>query len=169
MKKAKVNQDVTTVLMISIVLVTGIIMVVLSALSNSSFLAILGVSVAFWSALLLFFTPTKQTFLTMLKASASAGASNIERSLIEFNSTEKGVYLPPQNLRNFESSLVFVPKTPQTPLPAPNETNDKLFTEKKTGLLLTPPGFLFPLYLNVNLVCLSEKSISPKWRRWSRN
>ena len=140
MKNPKLNQDLVTVLMIGAVLITGVIMVVLSALSNSSFLAILGVSVAFWSVLLLFFTPTKQTFLALLKASASAGASNIERSLIEFNSTEKGVYLPPQNLQNFESSLIFVPKTHQTPLPVPNEINDKLFTEKKTGLLLTPPG-----------------------------
>ena len=49
--------------------------------------------------------------------------------------------MPPQNLRNFESSIVFVPKTHQTALPASNEkTNEKLFTDKKTGLLLTPPG-----------------------------
>ena len=110
-KKTRVNQDTVTVLMIGAVLMTGVVMIVLSALNGSSFLAILGVSVAFWSALLLFFTPTKHTFLALLKASASAGGSNIERSLIEFNSAEKGVYLPPQNLRNFESSLVFVPKT----------------------------------------------------------
>jgi len=119
---------------------TGLVMIVLSALNSSSFLAVVGVSVAFWSVLLLFFTPTKHSFLALLKASASAGGSNIERSLIEFNSAEKGVYLPPQNLQNFESSLVFVPKTPQTALPASNETNDKLFTENKNGLLLTPPG-----------------------------
>lgn len=139
-KKTRVNQDTDTVLMVGAVLVTGVIMIVLSALYSSSFIAVVGVSVAFWSVLLLFFTPTKHTFLALLKASASAGGSNIERSLIEFNSDEKGVYLPPQNLRNFESSIVFVPKTHQTALPASNETNEKLFTDKKTGLLLTPPG-----------------------------
>jgi hypothetical protein len=124
---------------------------VLSALNNSSFLAILGVSVAFWSVLLLFFTPTKHAFLDLLKASASASGSNIERALIEFNSAEKGVYLPPQNLQNFESSLVFVPKTPQTALPASNETNDKLFTEKKNGLLLTPPGLALSMMFEQEL------------------
>jgi hypothetical protein len=139
-KKTRLNQDIVTVLMIGAVLMTGVVMIVFSALNGSSFLAILGVSVAFWSVLLLFFTPTKHTFLALLKASASAGGSNIERSLLEFDSAEKGVYLPPQNLRNFESSLVFVPKTPGTALPASNETSDKLFTTKKTGLLLTPPG-----------------------------
>ncbi|MGA3291339.1 MAG: hypothetical protein ABSD42_13995 [Candidatus Bathyarchaeia archaeon] len=139
-EKTRVNQDTITVIMIGVVLMTGLVMIVLSALNSSSFLAVVGVSVAFWSVLLLFFTPTKHSFLALLKASASAGGSNIERSLIEFNSAEKGVYLPPQNLQNFESSLVFVPKTPQTALPASNETNDKLFTENKNGLLLTPPG-----------------------------
>ena len=139
-KKTRINQDTVTVIMIGAVLMTGVIMIVLSALNDSSFLAIVGISVAFWSVLLLFFTPTKHTFLALLKASASASGSNVERSLTEFDSAEKGVYLPPQNLRNFESSLVFVPKMLQTALPASNETSDKLFTEKKNGLLLTPPG-----------------------------
>ena len=150
-KKTRVNQDIATVLMIGAVLMTGVVMIVLSALNNSSFLAILGVSVAFWSVLLLFFTPTKHAFLDLLKASASASGSNIERALIEFNSAEKGVYLPPQNLQNFESSLVFVPKTPQTALPASNETNDKLFTEKKNGLLLTPPGLALSMMFEQEL------------------
>ncbi len=126
--------------MISVALITGVYTIVLSALNNSSFLAIIGVSIAFWSALLLYLTPTKNVFLDLLNASASTSGSNIERSLIEFNSAEKGVYLPPQNLRDFESSLVFVPKTLQTTLPAPDETSDKLFAEKKNGLFLTPPG-----------------------------
>jgi hypothetical protein len=139
-KKTRINQDIVTVLMIGIALLTGVAMIVLSALNDSSFLAILGVSVAFWSMLLLFFTPTKHAFLSLLKASASASGTNIERSLIEFNLVEKGIYLPPQNLRNFESSLVFVPKTLGTVLPTSGETTDKLFNEEKTGLFFTPPG-----------------------------
>jgi hypothetical protein len=158
-KKTKSNQDIVTVVMIGVVLMTGVVMIVLSALDGSSFLAILGVSVAFWSALLLFFTPTKHTFLALLKASASAGGSNIERSLIEFNSAEKGVYLPPQNLRDFESSLVFLPKTSQIPLPEANETSDKLFAEKKTGLFLTPPGLALSVMFE-NELGLSFRKIS---------
>src|SRR5450759_386662 len=139
-KKTKINPDIFTVLMIGIALITGVAMIVLSALNDSSFLAIMGVSVSFWSMLLLFFTPTKHAFLSLLKASASASGTNIERSLIEFDLAAKGGSLPPQNLRNFESSLVFVPQTFRTALPTSDETNDKLFTEKKTGLFFTPPG-----------------------------
>jgi hypothetical protein len=140
MNKMKINPDIFLVLMISLALITGSVMIVLSALNNLSFLAILGVSISFWSVLLLFFTPTNRAFLSLLKASANANGSNIERSLIEFDLSEKGVYLPPQNLRNFESSLVFVPMKPGTDLPTSIETSDKLLTGKKNGLFFTPPG-----------------------------
>jgi hypothetical protein len=158
-KKTTVNHDTVTVLLIGIALITGVIMIVFSAMNQSSFLAITGVSIAFWSMLLLFFTPTKHVFLSLLKASASAGTSNIERSLIEFDLTEKGIYLPPQNLRNFESSIVFVPKTPGTTLPSSNHTSDKLFTEEKTGLFLTPPGLALSLMFE-NELGLSFRKIS---------
>ncbi|MGA3059136.1 MAG: hypothetical protein ABSD92_02075 [Candidatus Bathyarchaeia archaeon] len=161
-EKTKVNQDVVTVLMIGAVLMTGVVMMLLSTLNGSSFLAILGISVAFWSVLLLFFTPTKHTFLALLRASANAGGSNIERSLIEFDSAEKGVYLPPQNLLKYESSLVFVRKTPQTPLPASSETNDKLFTSEKNGLLLTPPGLALSLMFEQELGLSFRKIILPQ-------
>jgi hypothetical protein len=158
-KKTKSNQDTFIVLMIGMALITGVAMIVLSALNDSSFLAILGVSVAFWSMLLLFFTPTKHAFLSLLKASASASGTNIERSLIEFNLVEKGIYLPPQNLRNFESSLVFVPKTPGTVLPTSSETADKLFNEQKTGLFFTPPGLALSMMFE-NELGLSFRKIS---------
>jgi hypothetical protein len=158
-KRTKISQDVFTVLMIGIALLTGVIMIVLSALNESSFLAILGVSVAFWSMLLLFFTPTKRAFLSLLKASASASGTNIERSLIEFNLVEKGIHLPPQNLRNFESSIVFIPKTFGTALPTADETTDKLFNEKKTGLFFTPPGLALSLMFE-NELGLSFRKIS---------
>jgi hypothetical protein len=159
MKKTQYSQDIFTVMMIGIALITGVTMIVLSALNASSFLGILGVSVAFWSVLLLFFTPTKHAFLSLLKASASASGSNIERSLIEFNLVEKGIYLPPQNLRNFESSLVFVPKTFGAALPSSTEITDKLFNEEKTGLFFTPPGLALSL--------MFEKEIGLSFRKIS--
>jgi hypothetical protein len=139
-QKSETNQDLYLVLMIGVALITGLSMLVLSALYNLSFLAVLGISISFWSALLLFFTPTKRAFVSLLKASARASGSNIERALVEFDLTEKGIYLPPQNLRNFDSSIVFVPKVVGASLPTSEEINDRLFTEKKNGLCFTPPG-----------------------------
>jgi hypothetical protein len=158
-KKTGISHDILLVLIIGLSLITGLSMLVFSALNNISFLAIIGISISFWSILLLFFTPTKHVFLSLLKASASASGTNIERSLIEFDLDEKGVYLPPQNLRNFESSLVFVPKTLGTTLPTPNEITDKLFNEKKTGLFFTPPGLALSL--------MFEKEIGLSFRKIS--
>ena len=78
---------------------------------------------------------------------------------IEFNLAEKGVYLPPQNLQNFESSLVFVPKKPGAALPTSDEIGDKLFNEKKTGLFFTPPGLALSLMFE-NELGLSFRKIS---------
>ena len=139
-KKKKASSDLVAVLLIGIVLTTGVVMIVFSTLNGSSYLAILGVSVAFWSILLLFFTPTKHVFLSLLNASANASGTNIERSITEFNLVEKGIYLPPQNLRNFESSLVFLPKTLGVSLPTSRETASNLLNDEKTGLFFTPPG-----------------------------
>ena len=161
-KKTNVNQDVFTVLMIGIALLTGVLLIVLSALNNSSFLAVVGVSVAFWSILLLFFTPPKQAFLSLLKASASASGSSIDRFLKEFNLVEKGIYLPPQNLKNFESSLIFVPKTPGTALPTAIETTDKLFNQAKTGLFFTPPGLALSLMFEKELGLSFRKITLPQ-------
>ena len=163
-KKTKFSQDILSVILIGAVLMTGIIMIVFSALNNSSFRAILGVSVAFWSVLLLFFTPTKHTFLSLLKASASAGGSNIERSLIEFNSEEKGVYLPPQNLRNFESSLIlYLKQTGRICLHLMKQTIS-CSLRKRTVCSLPLQDLLFLWYLNRNSACLSEKLVSHKFR-----
>jgi hypothetical protein len=161
-KKTNVNQDVFTVLIISIALLTGVILIVLSALNNSSFLAVVGVSVAFWSILLLFFTPPKQAFLSLLKASASASGSSIDRFLNEFNLVEKGIYLPPQNLKNFDSSLIFVPKTPGTALPTSVETTDKLLNQAKTGLFFTPPGLALSLMFEKELGLSFRKITLPQ-------
>jgi hypothetical protein len=32
----------------------------------------------------------------------------------------------------------------KTPLPIPEESNDKLFTNEKTGMLITQPGLVLP-------------------------
>jgi hypothetical protein len=116
-----------------VLLGTGL--VVVSAFSASSFLAILGVAIIFWGVILLNVTPSKHVPLTWLNASAEAAAANVERLISELNLSERGVYLPPKNLKNTESSLIFIPKTPKTPLPTPDETNEE------TGAFITPPGW----------------------------
>jgi hypothetical protein len=122
-------------------LTIGIILIALSAFYVSSFLAIIGVALVFWGVLLLYITPAKHVSLKLLWASTASPTCNIERILTELNLIEKGHYLPPKYLKDVESSLVFIPRKSDQPLPEPEEiTEGKLFAKEQNGIFLTPPG-----------------------------
>ena len=118
----------------------GIGIVIVSKLYNSSFLAIFGLAIIFWGAILLYLTPSKHVPLTLLNASTEAAVSNIERVITELSLDQKGIYLPPDNLRNIDFSLVFIPETSKSPLPSLEESDKKLLSKEKTGTFFTPPG-----------------------------
>src|SRR5665648_512872 len=138
--KTRIRKNKTVAPITGIALMVGVVLIALSVLNGSSFFAIFGTTIIFWGAIFLYVTSSKHVPLTLLEASEEASAANIERLLSELNLSEKGVYLPPNNLRNIDSSLVFIPKTPKTPLPTPEETNEKQLTNQKTGAFITPPG-----------------------------
>jgi hypothetical protein len=123
-----------------IMLLIGILLEVVSAVYVSSFLAILGFAIIFWGTIFLYVTPSKHVPLFLFNASTEANSANVERLILELNLSEKGVYLPPKNLKNIESSLVFIPESNRTQLPAPEEINEKQIIKEKTGALVTPPG-----------------------------
>lgn len=135
-KRVNVNQ-ISTFVMLSL----GVAVVIGSMFYPSSFLAILGLSIIFWAAILFYIKPVKHVPLVLLNALAETSSSNIERILTEMDLTEKGVYLPPKSLKNIESSLIFIPETIKTPLPTPEETSEKLYSENKKGVFITPPGY----------------------------
>ena len=133
--KIRINQIATY-----FIILMGILLVVASAIYASSFLTILGASLVFWGAILLYITPSKHVPLALLKATNDL--SNFERILNEFDSNEKGIYLPPANLKNIDSSIVYIPMKTSNSLPDPEEITEKMCMKDKKGLLLSPPGFL---------------------------
>jgi hypothetical protein len=66
--------------------------------------------------------------------------SDIERILMITESKEKGVYLPPKRLKDYESSLIFIPTKADQPLPEPEEVSEELYSANPDGVFLTPPG-----------------------------
>jgi hypothetical protein len=117
----------------------GLVLVILSAYYASSFLVICGVTLVFWSLILFYIKPTKHVPITMLNALANTSSSNLERVLVELNLTEKGYYMPPESLSDLQSSTVFIPKG-KAQIPKSEEINDKLITNRKNGIYVTPPG-----------------------------
>lgn len=134
------KQSIVNKVPIIILLGLGIALIIGSTFYASSFLAILGLALVFWGIILSYVTPEKQVPLILLNASADTNYDNIERILTEFNLTEKGIYLPPRNLVNIESSLIFIPQQPNATLPKPEETTEKLISSQRNGLFLSPPG-----------------------------
>ncbi len=124
-----------------LLLLIGIVLVVLSSIYVSSYLAIFGSALIFWSIILFYITPSRHVPLGFLDDLSSTLSDNIERLLTEFDLTAKGIYLPPRNLQDIESSVVFIPKKAGVPLPTPEKVTEKIFSKEREGLLLTPPGF----------------------------
>jgi len=140
-KGFKVNFRFSTRIVATSLLILGLIALASSAFYNSSILAFIGLGLTFWGALLFYITPTKYVKMELLNAVAPSTLANIEKILSSSKLNDKGIYLPPKYLRDFESSLVFIPSKNNKTLPKPEEIDEeKLFSKNPDGLLLTPPG-----------------------------
>jgi hypothetical protein len=124
-----------------IILLIGLILFLVSMISASSYVAILGTAAVFWGIILFYIKPSRHLPLDFFDILTQSQFSNTERILNTFDSNEKGIYLPPKNLRNIESSMIFIPKFSETVLPIAETDNEELLYSKQTNcLFLTPPG-----------------------------
>jgi hypothetical protein len=124
-----------------VLLLLGLASLLTSAFSSSYVLAFIGLGLTFWGALFLYIKSTKYVKLELLNAASSSSLDNIERILATIETDLKGIHLPPKNLSDYTSSLVFIPTRPNQPLPSSVETNPKeLQSRNPAGLLITPPG-----------------------------
>jgi hypothetical protein len=134
-----------------IFLFSGVILIVLSAVYVSSFLAVLGLAVCFWAGVFLYIAPTKHIPLTLLNFSLKTNWNNIERILAESAFSSKAIYLPPKNLKSADLDLVLIPKSLSARLPEPNENQDKLFSRDKQAVFITPPGEFLAQFIEQEL------------------
>jgi hypothetical protein len=123
------------------ILATGIMSLVISVFFFSSPLAIIGLTLTFWGAVLLYITPSRHVSVEIMTTAISSTLANIEKVINDLSLRGKGVYLPPRYLKDFESSLVFVPlKINQRLLTCEEVSEDKLRSNNPEGIFLVPPG-----------------------------
>jgi hypothetical protein len=122
------------------ILLLGFISLLASAIFDSYVTAFVGLGLAFWGVLFLAITPTKYVKLELLTAASSSEAANTEKMLNLAETNHKGVYLPPKLLRDYLSSLVFVPATDNEALPKREEIPEEKALGTLQGMFLTPPG-----------------------------
>ena len=122
-------------------LAVGILLLVAASFYASSIAAIIGLALAFWGAILLYITPSRHVPLEIVAPVAASTLMNIEKLLTKLNLNGKGIYLPPKYLKDFESSLVFVPQRTTQQAPKLEEIHeDKLYSDNSNAAYLTPPG-----------------------------
>jgi len=132
-----VNYRMVSYLMLAL----GALALLFSAYTSSYVLAFIGLGLTFWGALFLYIKPSKYVRLELLTATSSSTLFNIERMLTNAGSNQKGIYLPPKRLEDYTSSLLFIPKTANQPLPTTAKTNTtETKSQNPTGLFITPPG-----------------------------
>ncbi len=123
-------------------LTLGILLVVVSAFYFSSFLVILGVAIVFWGTILLYIMPTKHVPLALLSAATISAMANIENFLEKTHLSSKGKYLPPNLLKDFESSIVLISERSGESLPTPEDAIwEKLGQDKLNSIYITAPGW----------------------------
>jgi len=131
----------STKLICFVLFLVGVIALAFSINYASSILAFIGLGLVFWGSILFYIRPEKYVKETLLDNTTLPLLVNLEKILKELGYKSKGVYLPPKYLKNFESSLVFIPSKTEQPLPKPEEVDEeKLYSKNPNGIFLTPPG-----------------------------
>jgi hypothetical protein len=119
----------------------GMLLIIISVFNEESSIALIGLGLTFWGGLLLYITPSKYVPLEVLNATATSTLTNIESIITDSNLYGKGIYLPQKYLKDFETSLVFIPSRANQYLPEPmGILEEKLYSRNPNGILLTPPG-----------------------------
>jgi hypothetical protein len=121
-------------------LLLGFISLLASAVYDSYVAAFVGLGLVFWGILVLIIMPTKYVKLELLTAASSSLAANVEEILNITQFSNKGIYLPPKLLRDYRSSLVFIPVGDGETLPKREEIPEEKTPRTSKGLFLTPPG-----------------------------
>ena len=122
-------------------LALGLVSLLGSAFYASYVAGFIGLGLTLWGALLLYLVPSKRVRLALLTATGVSSFADIKKILASTSSNGKGVYLPPKLLKDYQSSLVFVPSNAKTILPKREEVDTETLRSKKPeGIYLTPPG-----------------------------
>jgi len=138
---------------------TGIAALTASILYSSSTLAFIGLGLTFWGSLFLYIRTEKPIQQALIDKTASPPLTTLNQIITELGFKGQAVYLPPEYLKDPESSKVFIAKQEKTNLPTPKQVQkqEKMFFKKPEGILITPPG--------ADLANLFEKTLDTSFTR----
>ncbi len=137
----------------------GVVAIALAVYLDSSILAFIGIGLIFSAVALFYIRSESYIKETLLDKTTFPSLANLGQMMEELGYEGKGVYLPPEYFKGFESSKVYVTTRKNLQLPPPEKTleGDKIFIDNPNGALLIPPG--------IELKRLFEKTMGTSFTR----
>jgi hypothetical protein len=126
--------------LISCLLLTiGAIALVTSTLYESPIAPLIGLSLTFWGALLLYIKPQKYVKARLLDSTIVPLLVTISQTIANIQATGKAIYMPPRDVTELKSGKVFMP----TQIEKKTSSIEESKTQKKNnpnGIYLSPTG-----------------------------
>ena len=135
-----------------IFLALGAVSLAASLFAESQVLALIGLGLIFWGALLMFLSPVRHVEASFLYIASIASYSTVDRIIADFQCKGKGYHIPsypkdvylPEHLKGLKDVLVFISAQDTTEMPPIEELAESKFLLKASkGVLIAPPGFRF--------------------------
>lgn len=132
-----------------IFLALGAVSLAVSIFAESQILALIGLGLIFWGALLMFLSPVRHVEASLLYSASLASYSTVDRIIADFDYKGKGYYLSsfpkdvylPEHLKGLKDVLVYVSAQETSEMPPVDELAESKFLLKDSkGVLIAPPG-----------------------------
>jgi hypothetical protein len=140
-------------------LAMGFVSIYASIEYSITLLTFVGLGLTFWGGLLLYIRGEKYVKQDVLDNTLGSPLAALDQMITELGLKGKGIYLPPNYLKDFRSSRVYIPRKSGMELPPPEEFLNEAksyFIDPTKGLLFEPPGAalteLFEQVLKTSLV-----------------
>lgn len=128
---------------------SGIIVLVLSVLSESQILAFIGLSLTFWGFLFFFIKPIRYVKGNLLDSAATSTYITVDRIVNDLKFKGRSYYIPPypkdvylpEYLRGLKEMVVFISADTQPEMPSIEEiAKSKFLLKNPNGICISPPG-----------------------------
>jgi hypothetical protein len=132
-----------------VLLLFGVIALLLSALANSTIIALIGLGLVFWGVLFFLIIPRRIEENTLLSSFVTSSYMTVDRIIEDFKYSGKAYYIPPysqeehlpENLKGLKDITVLVSSnTIASTVPIKILADRKFMISKEEGVLITPPG-----------------------------
>jgi len=112
----------------------GAAALIASVIYVSQILALIGLSLVFWGALLLYIQPEEYTRKALLDATALTSLATLNQIMQELNYKGKAIYLPPKYLKDPDANKIYIPKQKDGKPPTP-----ELILKEESRLFIKNP------------------------------